>query len=216
MENALKPSAASNRESLRAATVLLLLATCAVSGAWSAGSARIVFGGWTADDPQSIYLTTPNGATFENLTRGAGSPLYPAWSHDGRTISMSYTPNENGRRIYLMDADGGNLRPLTQGDDDYGSTWAPRNNVIAFTSSREGSARRGVYVIDVDGGDAVRLTAPDAVGWQPNWRPLGDAIAYSSNADGRLDIPAQEIFIMDSQGRHTTQVTGRPGAADPN
>ena len=60
--------------------------------------------------------------------------------------------------IYVMDADGGNLRRLTDNSDkDFSPSWSPDGKRIAFMSDRDGQvhARHGwstyeIYVMNAD------------------------------------------------------------------
>jgi TolB protein len=188
----------------------IALAVGVQSWAWSLDDARIVFGASTADGKSSVYMTTPEGADFEELTAHDPSASFPAWSHNGRAIAFSYSPVGLGISIHLMDPDGRNVRrisdPLAPGHHDWEATWSPGDDAIAFTSSRVGHDRRGIYMVDVAGGaPEVRVTD----GGGPNWRSVGDAIAYHSwIREGVVDI-----HTMDGQGRPLAQVTDRGNLA---
>jgi TolB protein len=187
------------------AGVLSLLSVCVVPSAWSSGGARILFGGVTADLARSVYVTTPEGVRFEELTARRPYAASPAWSHGGESIAFEYSAGVLPNRIYVMDADGGNARRVTDGDGiygDYGPAWSPRGDSVAFTSSREGSDRQGIYVVGLDGDNEVRISGLDTWAKWPSWRPAGDATVYASTRAGALDI-----HTMDSQGRHLTQLT---------
>jgi Tol biopolymer transport system component len=104
-----------------------------------------------------------------------------------------------------MDADGGNLRRISNAPFPYGDSypsWSPRGDAIAFASAREGRGREGVYVSDIDGGEEVRITGLDTSVMWSNWRPVGDAIVYASTKAGTMDI-----HIMDGRGSHLAQLT---------
>jgi Tol biopolymer transport system component len=177
--------------------------------AWSLDDARIVFGASTADGKSSVYITTPEGADFEELTAHDPSASFPVWSHDGRAIAFSYSPVGLGISIHLMDPDGRNVRrisvPLGPAHLDWEATWSPRDDAIAFTSARMGHDRMGIYLVDVDGGPERRLTGTNTWSRRANWRPIGDTMAYQSSSTGSMDI-----HIMDGQGGDLGQLTDRP------
>ena len=94
-------------------------------------------------DGQWIAAVSGEGAarTIVKLPRGGGDPIRltdgqgldrsPAWSPDGRLIAFgSKRTGENG--VWLMDADGGNLRKLdrTGVSDSLGVTWVPDGRLM--------------------------------------------------------------------------------------
>ena len=61
--------------------------------------------------------------------------------------------------IYVMDADGGNQRRLTENRQyDWSPSWSPDGERIAFMSERDGDGNSEIYVMDADGGNQKNLT----------------------------------------------------------
>ncbi len=189
-----------------AAAVLVLTAVTAPR-AWPGDGARIVFGAATRDGKKGIYITTPQGDGFKELTDHRIGGIWPAWSHDGRSIAFAHSPLGLHRSIYLMDPDGDNVRMLSRaaGGGDWYPTWSPRDDAIAFTSSRRhGLGSRTIYVADLASGAETLITDPDTWALGPSWSPVGDTIAYASG-NAHLDI-----HIMDRAGTPLAQLTDRP------
>jgi TolB protein len=81
----------------------------------------------------------------------------PAWSPDGRRIA--FTSGKQGvEQIYVMNADGSNAHPVTQGSAaNFLPAWSPGGKRIAFTSSRDhcGDDYR-IYVVEANGSNSMR------------------------------------------------------------
>ena len=65
---------------------------------------------------------------------------------------IAFTSYRDGNaEIYVMDADGSNLRNLTRNPAlDWEPAWSPDGGRIAFTSGRDGNLE--IYVMDANGG----------------------------------------------------------------
>jgi Tol biopolymer transport system component len=83
---------------------------------WSPDGRKIVFQS-ARDDPQfDVYVMNADGTELQRLTIGGGRDLDPDWSPDGAQIAFDSDRDfvvEQFRRIFVMNADGTNQRPLT-------------------------------------------------------------------------------------------------------
>ena len=150
-----------------------------------------------------------------NLTRDPAVDAAPAVARDGRIVFVS--PRGGAPDLFVMDADGSNVRRLTSnGTDGSGvvwsealeisqASWAPRGERIAFDgqywAARPDCARLctnwQVLVVDSDGGQLRRI-ALDAR--SPAWSPDGRWLAYQSDTDPEGGAAGVTIARLDGAG----------------
>jgi Tol biopolymer transport system component len=113
----------------------------------------------------------------QELWRGDGGGVLapPAISPDGRLICFSYR-RQGTTRVYVMNANGTNVRPLVDSLDVRGpASWSADGKWVVVAAN-EGEGTR-LFRIPVDGGQPVRLL--DALAEQPVWSPDGRFILYT-------------------------------------
>ena len=120
-----------------------------------------------------------------------------AWAPDGESIAfVPRAASDAAGGVWLMDADGTNLRRLTSGPDTQ-PRWSPDGKQIAFTSMRDGN--REIYTVSVEGGEVLNLTRStthEVVGWSPD----GSQIIYTLGRDIHL-------INIDGGDRRTIEIT---------
>src|SRR5262249_11866572 len=130
----------------------------------------------------------------------------PAWSPDGKRIAFTRHVHNQFPQIYVMDADGSNVVPLTRGEDFTADpAWSPDGKTIAFTRTRaDARFHFRVYTVAANGKDIKELTAQDnEIGYvYPTWSPDGKRIAFADMAAGAL-----ELFVTDVDGKNQRQLT---------
>ncbi|MEO2002905.1 MAG: DPP IV N-terminal domain-containing protein, partial [Candidatus Poribacteria bacterium] len=128
-------------------------------------------------------------------------------------------------RIYLMDEDGSNQRPLSDpahGSDTYPS-WSPNGRHIAFVSYRDHPEYGEIYVMDADGENERNITnSPLSHDTHPSWSPDGGTIAFASDRDygpRTLDVYSMGVDgsdvrrLMGSEDGHTAWPVWTPDGA---
>ena len=133
-------------------------------------------GHWIAYSPleqRQIYVINVDGTNLRELTSETdishSHNRSPTWSPDGQQIAFSSSRNESGG-IFLMDADGGNVRELTNGGEGFPS-WSPDGSQIAF------SVAGYLGVIDVDGNNLKLLTEGHSPSWQSTFPGATTAVS---------------------------------------
>jgi Tol biopolymer transport system component len=191
---------------------------------WSPDGNSIAFFSDRGGNPD-VYVMKPDGSQVEQLTRDAFASLYftksaedrnPSWSPDGSQIAF-----ESGREnqmltyvnhdIYVMAADGSNVRRLTDdGADEGGPRWSPNGESIAYVKMEYFSNQSpienpawDIYVMNADGTEQVQLTKDPSYELEPSWSPDGAKIAFISDRNGQNF----DIYVMNADGSNVMQLT---------
>jgi hypothetical protein len=143
-----------------------------------------------------------------DLTDAQASNRAATWSPDGKTIAFA-SNREGPETIYLMDAEGKNVRSLTPGS---APSWSPDGKKIAFSRAPQFPDME-IFVMNADGTNSVNLTRAPSFEGDPAWSPDGKWIAFTSNRAG-----GYHLYVMAADGtglRKLSEVNNRFGNVFP-
>ena len=184
---------------------------------WSADGRRIYFTGnrvkdWErAGNETEIYSAELDSGAIRTLTDRRGLDLTPKVSPDGRQIAFLGNDDDgrsqNNLELYVMNADGSNVRPVTaaldRSIDDF--AWAG-NGALYATYADKGALKLGRVTLDGRMTTLVDFLTPGAISDRPY---AGGAFSVSRNGtlaytSGGIDRPG-DLFVK--SGNSARQLT---------
>jgi TolB protein len=180
---------------------------------------RIAF--YSTQEPKGVRIEDAEGrGTTDRLT-----PIWsadPAWSPDGQRIAFTSGNNSEGYNIFVVDADGTDMRQLTEhgGVWDH-PVWSPDGTRIAFHAQcyDVSFADHRIGIVGADGSGLITVK-PYWDGGKgeccplctPAWSPDGERIAFGGycrdHDEPGGEYPAEHngIFLMSLDGSNVTQL----------
>jgi len=146
---------------------------------WSPDGKNVVFTS-LRDGNYEIYVMEADGKGPVNLTRNAAFDSDPSWSPDGKRILFTSNRQEGGFRLFVMDAEGANVRLLV--DRVLGGwvypAWSPDGRQVLFGGAQPDGTWQ-IFVANADTGQGVeQLTEGAGMNGYPSWSHDGQYIAY--------------------------------------
>ncbi len=159
------------------------------------------------DGNWEIYSMAPDGSNQTNLSNDPAEDFEPAFSPDGSQIafvSNRETDAGGGQYIYIMNADGSDIRRLPTTDGGRHPAWAPTGEVIVYDNDND------IFIVSSDGSeDSRQLTETPERDVRPDFSPEGGFVAWISGEDDNANI-----LIMDLNSGDITQITPNGGVTD--
>jgi len=215
---------------VRGLRILLFVSALSVLAACgsSAGERDVIFTS-SRDGVQDLYVMRSDGSDVRRLTftesEGPGKPghrftSFGTWSPDRRRVAFAsnrvWDEVDDGRPresdIFVMDADGANMRRLTSDPERAtGPDFSPDGQSIAFVSERDGNPE--IYIVGVDGSAPRRLTESAGAELFPDWHPAGNRMLFE--ARDLQGLRGLFVVTVDGSGlRHLA--VGRRGRWSPD
>ena len=72
---------------------------------------------------------------------------------------------------FIVNADGSDLRQLTDGGNNKAPAFSPDGQWLTFASQLDADGDNEIFIMRVDGTDLRQLTFNQRPDWQPRWGP---------------------------------------------
>ena len=177
-----------------------------VSPSFSPDGRTILFANRAAAGPTSLWTVENTGENAKLLYAGPNTIVAADWSPDGQTIAFAMSVDQPGAyEVFLMGADGSNVRQLTRGLEGIGGSldWSPDGKYLLIYAGPQGN--KNIFRIDVEAKTAVQLTT-EGNNAACSYSPDGQWIAFNSLRNN----DQADIFIMRADGSSMRQVTDNP------
>ena len=178
---------------------------------------RIVFTS-VRDGDMEIYSMNSDGSDVRRLTHRQGPDGGPFFSPDGSQIIFRGREIPDGAEyddykrlldgglwrptaveVSVMDADGGNLRQVTDfGGASFAPYWHPDGDRIIFSSNLHNPDGRNfdLFMVNLDGSGLEQITFNDTFDGFPMFSPDGTRLVFASNRHAAAEGDTN-IFIAD-------------------
>ncbi len=147
-----------------------------------------------------IYLLDLQTGITHNLTNSPADDYAPVWSPDGSQIAfVSDRDGDQQSELYVINADGGDLRRVTPGSGVYRDPfWSPDGQSLVIMHGYE-----QIYRVNV----ATHSEQWLGIGFTPRLSPDGTALLYYAESASRVNY---HIYLLSLTDHHITDLT--PGA----
>lgn len=171
---------------------------------------------WAFDENFSVFSSDLNGKNIKQLTRTKGYNAEGSYSPDGKHIAFAsnrkaydHTLTDEEKKfldrdasyfmdIYIMDADGKNVKQLTNTVGyDGGPFFSADGKKITWRRFTPDGSKAEIYTMNIDGTEQKQITKLNSMSWAPFFHPSGDYIIFATAVLGFANF---ELFIVDSAG----------------
>lgn len=173
---------------------------------------------WDYDEHYDIWEYSLVDKSLKNLTHTRGYDAEGDYSPDGKKIVFASNrqayetklSKEDEERlkidkqyfmeIYTMDADGSNVKRLTEAPGyDGGPFFSADGKRICWRRFTPKGDVAEVWTMNADGSDQKPVTKLGAMSWAPYFHPSGEYLIFTTNLNGFANF---ELYIVDAAGKH--------------
>ena len=161
----------------------------------------------TRDTWRIAMPTPPKGAKWTEAPKVTSRLNY-------RSDRVGYT-DEAYRHVFVIPADGGTPRQLTNGDWNHtGASFSGDSKWVAFSSLREPNAEAAfrkshIYAANVETGEIKQLTRRNGTSGSPQYSPDGKLIAFmSADSTDHSAWAETKLWMMNADGSNPHLVSG--------
>ncbi len=171
---------------------------------------------WDYDENMDLFVADADGSNLRRITTERGYDAEGNFSPDGTQVVFSSMRSAYDHElseaekahlkdnaswfadIYIMNADGSNVRQLTTSPGyDGGPFFSPDGERIIWRRFSEDGRTADAYTMALDGTDEVRLTDMGFMSWAPYYHPSSEYVIFNTNKFGHRNF---ELFIVDVKG----------------
>jgi Tol biopolymer transport system component len=172
---------------------------------------------WDYDEHFDIYEFDRPARQNRKLTNARGYDAEGSWSPDGALIAFASNRRAHegqmtpaGEKqfdidpaymndIYVMDADGQNVRQLTtEPGYDGGPFFSPDGQRICWRRFAPNGATAEIWTMAIDGSDKRQMTRLGAMSWAPFYHPSGEYLIFTTNLHGFDNF---ELYLIDVEAK---------------
>jgi Tol biopolymer transport system component/Zn-dependent M28 family amino/carboxypeptidase len=172
---------------------------------------------WDYDPNYDLFAFDRASGAYRQLTKEVGYDAEGSYSPDGSQVVFAsnraaYEGELSEREralfkldpasmvdLYIMNADGANVRRLTSTlGYDGGPFFSPDGKRVCWRRFDENGATAEIFTMRTDGSDVQRLTSLQAMSWAPFYHPSGDYLVFTTNRHGFANF---ELYLVRADGK---------------
>ena len=178
---------------------------------WSKGGKRVLFSQIIKDSKDSnLFTVKKDGTDLVQLTKDTKRNSTPAFSPDGKKIAFISTRDGDKYQIYVMNADGSNVKRLTTDSSIayFNPMFSPDGKRIVYYSEK-GDRHDQIWTMNADGSNQTLLTGGIGHNIFPAFSHDGKKIIFSSsNREGGNTsyVDGSYVYVMNADGSNLTKL----------